>query len=123
MKWAEVYVASCYWGQVTRFWKAIPPTKDYIALGFVALTAPKVEDLPAQPPATLVDQFRAIHKRALTGAVRGTPDDWVYRNGADTNRMVFAVDYRYWLADLEVLRREDSFVLDPKMSVKDWTGW
>lgn len=42
---------------------------DYVALGFVAMTGPSIQNIPSQPPASLTDQFRAVHKAALTGAV------------------------------------------------------
>ncbi|KAI0696241.1 hypothetical protein BC835DRAFT_1414356 [Cytidiella melzeri] len=120
VKWVEAYVGPYYSSKVTRFWRAVPPTSDYVALGCVAMMGYSANDIPKEPPAELAGQFRAVHKRALTGAVHGVLENWIYRS--TQNRMVFAVDMRYWLADLEVPLKGDCYVLDPKMTVKDWIG-
>lgn len=120
--WVEAFVAT-YFGRVTRFWRAVPPTLDYIAVGFVAMAGSSASAIPSQPPADLAGQFRAVHKLAMTGASTGVPDNWVYHNYDDRKKMVFAVDYRYWLADLEVPRKADLFVLDPKMTIQEWRRW
>jgi hypothetical protein len=119
--WVEAFVVNLtHLNKASRFWRAVPPTSDYIALGFVAMTKDKIEDIPAQPPAELTGQFRAVHKRALSAATRGA-EPWKWDGPG--NRKLFAVDFRYWFADLEVPRKEDCFVLDPKMAIKEWTGW
>ena len=120
VKWVEAFVGPYYSG-FTRVWKAIPPTSDYVALGTVSMTRSSLDQIPSQPPESLASQFRAVHKRALTGAAYGVPDNWVYHSSG--TRVVFAVDFRYWTADLEVPVKSDCFVLDPKMTIKDWSGW
>lgn len=83
------------------------------------MTGSSASAIPKQPPESLAGQFRAIHKRALTGASKGATSVWHTEN----NRVVFATDYRFYLAELEVPPKGDMFVLDPKMTVKDWSGW
>ncbi|KAI0091169.1 hypothetical protein BDY19DRAFT_934228 [Irpex rosettiformis] len=119
VKWVEAFVGPYYKNAYTRVWRAVPPTSDYVALGFVSMTRDSVSQLPAQPPASLADQFRAVHKLALTGASKGVSQTF-HSSG---NRVVFSVDYRYWHADLEIPVKSDCFVLDPKMTIKDWSGW
>lgn len=119
VKWAEIFTDRAPYQRFTRFWKAVPPTSDYVALGFVAMQGSSVNALPAQPPASLADQFRAVHKLALTGASKGATLSTQTLSG----QKFFAVDYRYWLADREVPVKGDCFVLDPKMAIKDWQGW
>ena len=118
VKWVEAFVGPYYKG-FTRVWRAVPPTSDYVALGVVSMTRSSLSQIPAQPPASLGDQFRAVHKRALTGAALGPT--WNYKSSG--TRVVYAVDNRYWYADLEIPAKGDCFALDPKMTIKDWSGW
>ncbi|KAI0696461.1 MAC/Perforin domain-containing protein [Cytidiella melzeri] len=121
VKWVEAYVGPYNQGdKVTRFWRAVPPTSDYVALGCVAMMGNSAREIPSQPPAELASQFRAVHKRALTGAVYGVLN-WIY--SSTQNRKIFAVDTRYWFADLEIPLKGDCYVLDPQATVKDWSGW
>ncbi|KAI0091170.1 hypothetical protein BDY19DRAFT_686686 [Irpex rosettiformis] len=119
VKWEEAFVGPYYKNAYTRVWRAIPPTSDYIALGFVSMTRSSISEIPAQPPASLADQFRAVHKLALTGASKGVSQ--IFHSSG--NRVVFEVDYRYWHGDTEVPVKSDCFVLDPKMTIKNWSGW
>ncbi|KAI0766732.1 hypothetical protein BC629DRAFT_1596249 [Irpex lacteus] len=119
VKWEEAFVGPYYSDSVTRVWRAIPPTSDYVALGFVSMTRKSIGDIPAQPPASLAGSFRAIHKLALTGAAVGAHA--VFHSSG--NRVVYWVDYRYWYADIEVPEKSDCYVLDPKMTIKNWSGW
>lgn len=107
----------------TRFWRAIPPTSDYVALGFVCVSEPEKESLPLQPPAELADRFRAVHKRALKPAVDGPTTTYVMVG--NSGYMVFAIDSCYWLAGNQKPFKEDSFVLnlDKKVVVKEGDGW
>ncbi len=120
VKWEEAFVGP-YYSAVTRVWRAVPPTSEYVALGFVSMTRPSIDDIPLQPPAWLGGQFRAVHKRALTGAASDSVSSWSY--WSSTNRVVYAVDYRYWNADVELPHKSDCYVLDPQMTIKDWSGW
>jgi hypothetical protein len=119
VKWEEIFVASYYSSKVTRFWKAIPPTPDYVAMGCVAMTGTSVSAIPKQPPAELVKRFRAVHKSALTQATYGVYG--IYHS--DGPRVVYGVDYRYWFADVELPFKEDCLRLDPKGAVLEGNGW
>lgn len=121
VKWMEAFTGpSSSSNRVTRFWKAIPPTSDYIAIGFVAMTGSSANAIPSQPPASLAGRFRAVHKLALTGAARGVTNSYQYQGNGGR---VFRIDYRYLLADIELPVQGDSFALDPKMIIRDWSGW
>ncbi|KAI0086753.1 hypothetical protein BDY19DRAFT_958469 [Irpex rosettiformis] len=122
VRWIHLFDTSRGYGQATRFWRAVPPTPDYVALGCVAHTMYTNDpSFPSQPSESLAGQFRAIHKRALTGAKDGAT--WIRNNVGNMNRLAFYADYRYVLADTEIPPQEDVFVLDPKMCVRGWTGW
>ncbi|KAI0682376.1 hypothetical protein BC835DRAFT_1424502 [Cytidiella melzeri] len=118
VKWVEVFVAPYYDEKVTRVWKAVPPTSDYVALGFVAMSGKSASQIPLQPPAALAGQFRAVHKRALTVDTNGVGDNLIFQG--PQNHLVFAVGARYWLTDVKIPPPEDCFVLDPKVAVLDW---
>lgn len=105
---------------ITRFWKAVPPNSNYIALGFVAMTSHSASAIPSQPPAALAGRFRAIHKLALTGSRVGATNP--YQNQG-RGVIVFRIDWRYLLADDKLPARDDTFVLDPKTTIRDWSGW
>jgi hypothetical protein len=108
---------------MTRFWRAVPPTSDYVALGFVAMSG-ILGQLPSNPVEEVAGQFRAVHKRALTGASIGVPNDgYIFRNYSNPKQMIFMVEARYSFADLEIPPKSDMFVLDPKMVNKEWSGW
>ncbi|KAI0684450.1 MAC/Perforin domain-containing protein [Cytidiella melzeri] len=120
VKWEEIFVAPGPYSQATRFWRAIPPTLDYIAMGVVAVTASSAAALPSQPPASLVGSFRAVHKRTLTAAVTGAT--W-QSNYTYENRKFFSVDNRYWFADMQLPPKLDCFRLDPKGAILEGDGW
>ena len=119
VKWVEAFVGPYFQDASIRVWKAVPPTDDYVAMGIVAMTRTSLGDIPAQPPAALADRFRAVHKRALTGASLGPTA--IYKSSG--TRVVYAVDNRYWYADMELPLKSDCYALDPKMTVSDWSGW
>ncbi|KAF9030960.1 hypothetical protein BDZ89DRAFT_1132088 [Hymenopellis radicata] len=119
VKWEEIFVAPFYSSKVTRFWKAIPPTPDYVAMGCVAMTGTSASAIPSQPPAALAGRFRAVHKSALTQSKNGVYG--IYHS--DGPRVVYAVDYRYWFADVELPFKEDCLRLDPKGAVLEGSGW
>ncbi|KAI0341925.1 hypothetical protein BDW22DRAFT_1345703 [Trametopsis cervina] len=117
--WEEAYLGPYYSDKVTRVWRAVPPTDQYLALGTVAMTGDSGYSLPSQPPDWLAGRFRAVHKRALTTATVGVTGHY------DSNPPdeIYWVDYRYWNADTELPRDQDCFVLSDSMTVKDWSGW
>lgn len=120
VRWVEVFTGPAPNNRITRFWRAIPSTPDYIAIGFIAVTGNSATAIPSQPPASLAGRFRAIHRLALTGAVRGVT--YSSPNQGRGGR-VFQIDYRYCLADIELPIQGDSFVLDPKLTRRDWSDW
>ncbi|KAI0683226.1 hypothetical protein BC835DRAFT_1423503 [Cytidiella melzeri] len=118
VKWVVVFDGT-YRSRSTRFWTAVPPTSDYVALGCVGMTG---WDLPDQPPESLAGRFRAVHKRALSEAHSQDGVDHVWRG--EKNHLLYSVDYRYLYADTDVPPKKDCFVLDEKMTVKEgWVGW
>ena len=121
VKWVEVFTNTYqYKTGATRVWKAVPPTSDYIALGVVAMSAASASALPSQPPDALAGRFRAIHKLALTRSSKGVTDSYQFRGKGG---IVYRVDHRYILAGNERPVQGDTFVLDPKMAIKDWGSW
>jgi hypothetical protein len=119
VKWEEVFVGNYYSDKVTRFWRAIPPTPDYVAMGCVGMTGTSASSIPKQPPPELADRFRAVHKRALTSAKDGVNN--VYWD--DEGRKIYAIDARYWFAGYELPFKEDCFRLDPKGAQLEGDGW
>jgi hypothetical protein len=119
VKWEEIFVARYYNDKFTRFWKAIPPTPDYVAMGCVAMIGKSVSAIPKQPSPELVKRFRAVHKRALTRAKTGVYPAY----NTDGPWVVYGVDYRYWFADVELPFNEDCLRLDPKGTVLEGSGW
>jgi hypothetical protein len=119
--WTEAFVASYATGDmaVTRFWRAVPPTSDYVALGFVAMTGSSASTIPSQPPDSLTSRFRAVHKRALTHASSGVTVR--YQNANDTAQSLYQIDNHYWLADTAILQNQDLYVLDPKSNTLEWS--
>ncbi|KAI0700905.1 MAC/Perforin domain-containing protein [Cytidiella melzeri] len=124
VKWQEVLLVDVTHPTIkaTRFWKAIPPTSDYIALGCIGMSGTSASAIPAQPPTSLAGRFRAVHKRALTTALYGA-QGFVYYGTGGPNRLFYAVDYRYWFVGKELPLKSDCYILDNKMAVKDWTGY
>jgi hypothetical protein len=119
VKWEEIFVSDAYDSKVTRFWRAIPPTPDYVAMGCVGMTGTSASSIPKQPPPELADHFRAVHKRALTGAKEG-----VYNVKYDPEgRMIYAIDARYWFVGYELPFAEDCLRLDPKGAQLEGSGW
>ena len=53
-----------------RFWRAVPPTSDYVALGAIGMSG-ELSIMFEQPPQELAKRFRAVHKQALDRAVTG----------------------------------------------------
>jgi hypothetical protein len=119
VKWEEVFVGRYSSHQVTRFWRAIPPTPDYVAMGCVGLTGTSASSIPKQPPPELADRFRAVHKRALTGAKQGVHGTFY----GDEGRKIYGIDGRYWFAGYELPFKEDCFRLDPKGAQLEGDGW
>jgi hypothetical protein len=119
--WTEVFVATYNSGDqsVTRFWRAVPPTSDYVALGFVAMSGSSASAIPSQPSDSLAGRFRAVHKRALTGASTGVTE--VFSNDDNPSQTLFSVDNHYWLADIGTPHKEDLYVLDPKSTIQEWS--
>ncbi|KAI0684447.1 hypothetical protein BC835DRAFT_1310575 [Cytidiella melzeri] len=118
VKWEEIWVTPGPYSKSTRFWRAIPPTPDYLAMGVVAVMASSASALPSQPPAALAGNFRAVHKSALTAAVTGATRQRSYQN-----HRFFGVDMRYWFADTQFPPKLDCFRLDPKGVVLEGDGW
>ncbi|KAI0690007.1 hypothetical protein BC835DRAFT_1418097 [Cytidiella melzeri] len=118
VKWQEIFATPGPYFKDTRFWRAIPPTPDYVAMGVVAVTTSSAAPYPLQPPAALVDHFRAVHKSALTAATKGV--ETIYRNG---NNKFFSVDNRYWFADTQLPLELDCYKLDPKGVILEGSGW
>ncbi|KAI0689992.1 hypothetical protein BC835DRAFT_210307 [Cytidiella melzeri] len=118
VEWKEIFVAPGAYSRSVRFWRAIPPTTDYLAMGVVAVMASSAGALPSQPPEALVGHFRAVHKSALTAALRGVTTRYVYEN-----RWFFCVEKRYWFADTQLPLLLDCFKLDPKAVVLEGDGW
>ncbi|KAI0684449.1 hypothetical protein BC835DRAFT_1422312 [Cytidiella melzeri] len=117
VKWEEIWVTPGD-SKFTRFWRAIPPTPDYLAMGVVAVMASSASALPSQPPAALAGNFRAVHKSALTAAVTGATRQRTYQN-----HRFFGVDMRYWFADTQFPLKIDCFRLNPKGVVLEGEGW
>ncbi|KAI0682377.1 hypothetical protein BC835DRAFT_1478658 [Cytidiella melzeri] len=119
-EWEEIFVTDARAG-LTRFWRARPPTDDYVALGVIAATAPSADALPSQPPASLVGHFRAVHRSALTAPVTGV--SW-YSNFFWRNHKFFSIDdNRYWFAATELPQKNECFILDPKQVVQEGDWW
>ncbi len=97
-------------GHLARFWRAIPPTSDYVALGAVG-TYDYDATSNDQPPAELVARFRAVHKSALAASTSGV--DYVRTMYASDGK-IFGVDSTYWYADTATLNKLDCKRLDPK---------
>ena len=105
----------------TTFWRAIPPTRDYVALGYVGFTVwGKGGETPKEPP-TIAQRFRAVHKKCLTGSSLQITS--IGPLGRRPELFSFIVDYRYNYVDYEPPRQFDFYVLDPKMTIRDWEGW
>ncbi|KAI0812731.1 MAC/Perforin domain-containing protein [Irpex lacteus] len=94
-----------------RFWRAIPPSSDYVALGAVGMSG--VESvLYDQPPEDLVRGFRAVHKRALASAEKGV--EATYTCSWNERCKIFNVDGKYWYADTAPLNKQDCMRFDTK---------
>jgi hypothetical protein len=119
VKWEEVSASNSAQSSTTRFWRAIPPTPDYVAMGCVGVTDTSASSIPEQPPAWLSDQFRAVHKRALTSAKEGASQIVIGLEGY----MIYAVDARYWFVGYELPFAEDCLRLNPKGAQLEGGGW
>ncbi|KAI0087156.1 MAC/Perforin domain-containing protein [Irpex rosettiformis] len=120
VKWEQAFIG---WnsGRRTRttFWRALPPTSDYIAMGCVASMNPAESSVPSQPPASVASRFRAVHKRALTTPAKSlTP---VYRNYGEKQGVVYAVEGRYVSAETVLPNERDCYILDPKNVVEEFS--
>ncbi|KAI0693082.1 hypothetical protein BC835DRAFT_1416168 [Cytidiella melzeri] len=118
VKWQEIFTVPAtdtpgIEPPATRFWRAIPPSSDYLAMGVVAAFAFTARHLPSQPSASLADHFRAVHKSALAAAERGVSIEY-----KPNNRHFFAIDGTYWFAGKYLPLRQDCLRLDPEMV--DW---
>ena len=103
------------------FWRAIPPTSDYVALGFVAFSRPAIFLPPPVPPASISARFRAVHKRALTiTTAKTTPIYWTTApSGTGTAGVLYGVDGRFISADTVLPNKADCYKLDPKNVVEE----
>jgi hypothetical protein len=119
VKWEEVFVGNYYSDKVTRFWRAIPPTPDYVAMGCVGTTGTSASSIPEQPSPELANRFRAVHKRALTSAEWGIYGIYY----GDGKRKIYAIDGRYWFVGYELPFTEDCLRLDPKGAQLEGDGW
>ena len=95
----------------TGFWRAIPPTSDYVALGSIGFNGTLIS-IAMGPPEQLASRFRAVHKRALKAASSGVTD--VYTSAANDKCKIFSVDDRYWYADRATLDKRDCVIFDPE---------
>ena len=98
-------------GTAAGFWRAIPPTSDYVALGSIGLDGDAMS-IAMGPPEPLASQFRAVHKRALKAASSGVTD--VYTSAINDKCKIFCVDGRYWYADRATLDKRDCVIFDPE---------
>ena len=105
------------------FWRAIPPTSDYLALGGVASINPRGFNPPSQPPANIVARFRAVHKRAITAFTgKTTPIYWITNpSGSGTAGAVYGLDSRFISADTVLPNQADRYRFDPKNVVEEYS--
>lgn len=118
VKWEPAFIGSCHGGNThTTYWRAIPPTSDYIALGCVASMTPASSSNPTQPPDSIARRFRAVHKRAITAAKNGVTTSWKYYNYPQD--VVYIIDGRYVHGDTALPHKSDCYILDPKNTVEE----
>ncbi|KAI0684446.1 hypothetical protein BC835DRAFT_637235 [Cytidiella melzeri] len=116
--WKEIFVATGPYSGSARFWKAIPPSDDYVAMGVVADTVYPSDSASSGPPAALAAHFRAVHKNALTAAVTGVTESYAYEG-----HEFFCIDGRYWFADTHVPSYEYYWALNPDEVIHEGDGW
>ncbi|KAI0685508.1 hypothetical protein BC835DRAFT_1421152 [Cytidiella melzeri] len=118
VKWQEIITVEGRYSTSTRFWRAIPPTSDYLAMGVVGVTASSLAELPSQPPPALTGPFRAVHKNALAAAKVGVTYTYSYGH-----HKCFAIDYIYWSAGTKVPLDQGCFRLYPTTVTLEGEGW
>ena len=106
------------------FWRAIPPTSDYVAMGSIASINPMIAIPPSQPPANIAARFRAVHKRALTTFTGSTtPIYWITDPSASgIAGVVYGLDSRFISADTVLPNHADCYRFDPKNVVEENRG-
>ncbi|KAI0685506.1 hypothetical protein BC835DRAFT_1421150 [Cytidiella melzeri] len=93
----------------TQFWRAIPPTSDYVAMGVFAFTD-LTGNQKSQPPEELVRYFRAVHKSAL--AASSVTLEYSFRDNK-----YFCVGNTHWFAGKRLPREKDLFTLHSPMVI------
>ena len=117
VKWEISFVGQYWSASRTTFWRAIPPTPDYVALGCVACTYPASASAPSQPPDNVASRFRAVHKRALTTPASSLSP--IY-NAYNSKGVAYGVESRYISAATALPLKADCYKLDPKNSVQEF---
>ena len=122
VKWEKICEGFSYKSTRVTFWRAIPPTSDYLALGCIASANPWSSDAPSQPPDSIAARFRAVHKRALTTATGKTfPIYWItHPSGTGNVGAVFGMDGRFISAETVLPNKVDCYKLDPKNVVQEY---
>ena len=122
VKWEYAFEGANAGGKTrTTFWRAIPPTPDYIALGCVASMNPMSSPAPTQPPSSITARFRSVHKRALKApAKKLTP---IYHNYGYKQGVAYGVEGRYISGDTILPNKADCYIFDPKNVVEEFTQW
>ena len=116
VKWEIAFVGEYYSTNRTTFWRAIPPSSDYVALGCVAFTNPTSSSAPSRPPDSIASRFRAVHKRAITTASSLTPKYTAYKYQG----VVYGIESRYISTGTNFPVTADCYKLDPKNSVQEF---
>lgn len=111
VKWEKACDGDATGDVLARFWRAVPPTTDYVALGAVGVGGYDASTYD-QPPDELVARFRAVHKSALAAAEHGVES--VRTSMFNPNCKIFGVDDKYWYADTVTLNKLDCKRLDPE---------
>lgn len=116
VKWEKAFEGAFYIFRTT-FWRAIPPTPDYLAMGYIATKGYLPTASPSQPPANIAALFRDVHKRALTPFTGETTP--VHRVPAPCDKhktvgVVYSLDGRFSLADTVLPNEGDLYKFDPK---------
>ncbi|KAI0690009.1 hypothetical protein BC835DRAFT_1308110 [Cytidiella melzeri] len=125
VKWQEIFVApardiAIIQPPCTRFWRAISPSSDYVAMGVVAVSAIAASQLPSEPPAALADHFRALHRSAVIPALTGVSRTFTFES-----RYFFAIDDIYWFAGKQLPPQAECFRMGPhkQMVILEGDDW
>lgn len=122
VKWEVEFVGSYNpTKEHTIFWRALPTSSDYLAVGCVASMVPANSSIPSQPPANIAARFRAVHKRALTAPAKDLTPLYHYYSDTVTQNVVFGVDGRYIQANTTIPNKADCYILDPKNTVEEFS--